>query len=553
MARTGNGLKIFTTGFLVLLFWAILLFWADWFCRKGIASANFRRIEAVWVMLEGMDRKNDPNFFPCSLLVSLGSGLPASVLGEPAWAPMSDARRSVIGKISTGWDVFQYDAESGLFEWKYYEGTLRRQKGAAHYLGPGGISPVKKESLGRFRDPFLYKDEQEGKLFIYDRQLRQFFHLDLCGMEPRFSAGPVLGDSIEPIQFGSLQKGREIDVVVQEARRWRPPKTGQTGGYAGRWWETVPSDFRLDTAGPWLLVLDADGQILRLNKESLCIEGPAGRLPAPVGLFGSRTEGRPEKLSAYRVYPVCREKNGQLVYYGCCAASAAPEGVGLAVECFDAQGQMTGYDMFRSPAANSVSGYYQEVLLSKLFERGDGALAITARFFADSLQPAVFHGLSFLCAEAIEPRAGMRALFLRPHSFIGILRRCRQMGLPAQFFWAFLMLLPSLLVGLGVGLCLRRKSLSLGGSSRAARGWFALGILFGVPAWITFHLVRPREKEVTCLNCGSLRRPDQMTCHVCRAGWDFKGLESPDWCLIEPLEESESPVGPALSERQTDL
>jgi len=48
----------------------------------------------------------------------------------------------------------------------------------------------------------------------------------------------------------------------------------------------------------------------------------------------------------------------------------------LAVECFDAQGQMTGYDMFRSPAANSVSGYYQEVLLSKLFERGDGALAI---------------------------------------------------------------------------------------------------------------------------------------------------------------------------------
>jgi len=300
-------------------------------------------------------------------------------------------------------------------------------------------------------------------------------------------------------------------------------------------------------------MLEADGQILRLNKESLCIEGPAGRLPAPVDLFGSRTEGRPNKLSAYRVYPVCREENGRLVYYGCCAASAAPEGVGLAVECFDAQGQLTGRNLFHSAAEDSVSENYEVELMSRLFERGDGALAITARFFADSLQPAVFHGLSFLCAEAIEPRAGMRALFIRPHSFIGILRRCRQMSLPSQLFSTFLMLLPSLFVGLWVGLCLRRKFLSFGGSSRAARGWFAAGILFGIPAWITFNLVRPKEKMVTCLNCGSLRRPDQMSCHVCRTGWDFKGLESPDWCLVEPLEESESPVGPAMSERQTEL
>jgi hypothetical protein len=546
MTRFGNGLKLFTAGFLVLLFWAILLFWADLLCRLGLVSARANGGVRVFpLFLMNTQRTGDSEFRSVYLRFDLDDAdeVWSEGLGEEAWAPFANGKRFVLDPIGWNrWNVIQYNSQAGLFEYRRYEGSVREQKGLTYYIGPQGIHSENAERVGRFCEPYFYKDGS-ASYYFYDRILRQFFRLSLGGAEPQFYSGPVLDDSNDIVQFGLLQKGRFFK--YQEAKQFL--QTDDEGR-----WEIAPSYFFTDTGGPYLFVLDRAGRILRLNKATLCLEGPAGRLPSPLGLFRSQTEGRPEKLSAYRVYPFYQQVNKEIVYLGCCAVSISPEGLGLAIQCFDAEGhpERSRYEVdgfsFAGKSKEVFLGYREDFLMPLLLERGEGALGAVFRFFVDSLQPAVFQGLSFVFADQIEPRAGFRALFLRPHSFIGILRRVEGLALWEMLIWVFLMLLPSLVVGLAVGLFLSKRSCAFGGSREEGRFWLAGGLLFGIPIWIAFHLVRPREKMVTCLNCGSLRRPSQLFCHTCRAGWDLEGLEAPNWCVAEPVEEAEVPSSAML-------
>ena len=156
-----------------------------------------------------------------------------------------------------------------------------------------------------------------------------------------------------------------------------------------------------------------------------------------------------------------------------------------------------------------------------------------------------------MLADAFEARGAFRAVFIRPNSFAGILARGEEPGLYRRYGFALLAILPSLVLGVVIGWALRRKALRLGESAGTGRLWFGLGLLFGIPAWITFAVVRSREAMVTCGNCGSLRRPDAAVCHACRARWDLSHLEAPAWRVVEPVcaDEARETAG-AVFERQ---
>ena len=68
-------------------------------------------------------------------------------------------------------------------------------------------------------------------------------------------------------------------------------------------------------------------------------------------------------------------------------------------------------------------------------------------------------------------------------------------------------------------------------SSRERKYWLYLIILFGIFAFIAYMIYRPKVVQVTCGNCGKLRRPDQERCHSCRAGWDMPQLETVGWAI----------------------
>ncbi|MHC4639315.1 MAG: hypothetical protein ACYTBV_17700 [Planctomycetota bacterium] len=71
------------------------------------------------------------------------------------------------------------------------------------------------------------------------------------------------------------------------------------------------------------------------------------------------------------------------------------------------------------------------------------------------------------------------------------------------------------------------------GLSQRARFWWALArAAFGLSAYITYRLTRPKITLVTCVNCGKLRRPDMETCHRCGAKWLIPELTPPTWRVV---------------------
>ncbi|MBN2065142.1 MAG: hypothetical protein JW745_10100, partial [Sedimentisphaerales bacterium] len=68
-------------------------------------------------------------------------------------------------------------------------------------------------------------------------------------------------------------------------------------------------------------------------------------------------------------------------------------------------------------------------------------------------------------------------------------------------------------------------------SNRQRKFWQYLIILFGPAAFLAYVIARPKIVQVTCANCGKLRRPDQDRCHNCLAGWEMPQLKEVGWVI----------------------
>lgn len=553
--RTGT---IISTGLLVLLFWGIGLFWIDFLCRIVTGDFADRQVSVTPVSLidPGMEAGSD--LCPPSFGIHLDSiEMNGTALGIAQMDSLCSSDYFLSQNINKDdWEAIYYDAQSGQIRYSFFEGPVQKaNEQFVLYAGPKGISEDPSEENGRFEDPIAYGD-QYG-CFVYDRSMRQFFRITFAALKQDETGRPYIADvrevfqgpvlsgdqTYQPIQIGTLAKSRDLGIYFTGPMRRISQEEGpeeSSDGWAGRGrnsWKEYDVGYK-NTAGDFLLVLDRSGRIDRLDKKTLEIAGTAGRLPSPKGLFSSQTEGIPAKLSAYQIFPISRQEGDKIVYKGCCAAAAAPEGFSKSIIFYDSKGQAVNCygDHYRLKDNRFV--IEENRLTDSIMNRAGGPLLMVIRLFVENLQPPVFNLASFAASDLFEARSGFRALFVRPNGFAGILSRIRDVTWLRRIWLVLLMILPSLLLGLVLGWGIRRKAMRLGYSSGAGYGWFVLGILFGIPAWITFGLVRSRETLVTCENCGSLRRPDQDLCHTCRAGWDLKHLEAPGWRVVEPIDNS---------------
>ncbi|MHC4740176.1 MAG: hypothetical protein ACYS9Y_14805, partial [Planctomycetota bacterium] len=69
-------------------------------------------------------------------------------------------------------------------------------------------------------------------------------------------------------------------------------------------------------------------------------------------------------------------------------------------------------------------------------------------------------------------------------------------------------------------------------SKRSKLYWLIGTVVFGLAAYISYRLTRPRETLVSCPNCGRLRRPDMDKCHRCGSGWVVAEMVAPNWRVI---------------------
>ena len=205
-------------------------------------------------------------------------------------------------------------------------------------------------------------------------------------------------------------------------------------------------------------------------------------------------------------------------YFGMCVSSLSREGTALAVAVFDPNGKL----IYRGDTRANDGTFTASAVYSK------SPLAKTVLFLLENLQPPAFGVASYLSGNSIEASAGHRALFVLPNSFVGMLGRYNGTKFDREVFFP-LLIGPSLVLSWWLAFRVRKDAKIIGLSGTAKKWWTIGTIAFGLPAYITYRLTRPKEALVTCQNCGKMRRPDMEICHRCGSKWEMPELTPPSW------------------------
>jgi len=397
------------------------------------------------------------------------------------------------------------------------------------YAGPEGISETADKTLGRFIDPIIYL--REG--IIYDKKLRCFFRID---DEKTVVKGPQLGDEDphRPVQIGMLRKNFPFLRLD-----WEPPMRNATPE------EREEKGFRLRTGYPYsrsivhrsgyypadhpLLVLDESGRIDLLDKQTLSFTGIAGRLPAPESVFPSKTSVTAKDLLSYEVLSLAF--NTDRKYRGMFAAGVGREGTAMALAVFNERGELIKTGHTRSTDRRGR----RNIPSSKtVFWEVPGAPATTAaKYLLENLHPPILSVVSYLTADSFEAASGHRALFLLPNSFIAMEGRDTTGNFAGRFVIGLFLILPSIILAILLAWRVSKNAAALGLSENARHCWIIGTLGFGLTAYITYRLTRPKITLVTCQNCGKMRRPDMAKCHRCGSKWHVPELTPPAWRVLD--------------------
>ena len=544
-----RAVSVLATGFIVLVLLSLPLFWARWLCDFTLVNWMPSVVRVAPSGLVPPELENDPNVVSHSY-VRAGTR-PA----EPSCLGIADyfGARSPGGRHS---NIYYYHKDKDRDEeaWMYFgkksgqivcrytdtqrmpDKTILRKK-VQLYAGPEGVSEIPDNNLGRFTSPIVNTGRigRRMPLTLYDKKLRCFFAVNFD--ERTVIKGPQLSkdDPHEPVKIGLLSKNSSfvyldwhppmIEVSLEEAKgRSYTRRTGDSC------FIPIISPYYPYSAGQNLLVLDATGRIDLLDRETLEFAGTAGRLPGPETYFGSRRSVTPKDLLAYEVLPLAFDTDHK--YRGMFAASVCREGTALAVVVFDENGKVIKREYSRLPKQEGSRTTYLRSSKAVFFEAPWAPTLTITKYLLENLHPPLLSLASYFTADSFEAAAGHRALFILPNSFIAMKGRDRHENFGERFMSALGWILPSIILAIWLA-CRVSKNATVVGLSENARLYWTIGTLaFGLIAYITYRLTRPKMTLVTCQNCGKLRRPDMNKCHRCKSDWHVPELTPPTWRVL---------------------
>lgn len=422
-------------------------------------------------------------------------------------------------EVNSFYRCIPIDSSTDEHTWVWKDATVL-------YFGPKGISDVPDNKPGRFVSPTVYayiestsyRRDSPPLCYVYDSNSRCFYTIDFKNQTVH--KGPNLQNSeAQPIDIVQLGKSDVLRIGIS-----RPSsKYGLRIRIGAR------------TRIGYLPVVDESGQINLLDPNTLGLHGPSVFLPRPKTLFG-RASSKPKHLLDYDVdlvgiapydkhsiyggFPTYSMTNETGEYLGLVAGSLSRQGMWTSVAVFDKDGK-------KIKSADSKSTFFDAP--------GGPALTITKYIF-ESLHPPVLTLASFFTAYSFDARSSHRALFLMPNSFVAMARDYEG-NIFYKFLIVLLLMLPGILFAGLLGWRVARDAAIIGLSHNAGRLWLAGTLVFGLPAYITYRLTRPKITFVTCANCGKLRRPDMETCHRCGSKWEVPELTPPTWRVLNGAEQ----------------
>jgi hypothetical protein len=394
------------------------------------------------------------------------------------------------------------------------------------------------EKLGRFLAPVAERFVLDPQV-VYDRAVRRFYAVDWFHRTVR--KGPQLPEdkTYRPVQIRVLAKNLQTPLILPFA-----PLKGNRRDQV-LW----PAYFWVKDLA---LVLDASGRIDLLDPQTLHFVGVAGRLMSPAFVFGPARQTGPEDVIAYEVSLIGLpggDGSKGWTYGGCAMATVSRDVAGMRLEVYDANGRSVASDETHIPqyveaADGRIMAQGSIPSVRAVYSRLPGAQVLTLiKFALESLHPPVLLALSHWAAPHLEASAGYRSIFLLPDSFVAMSARDAGIGMGARFFRACLLVCPAVLLALLLAWLVIRDGTKMGLSKNARVAWVAGAMAFGLPAYITYRLTRPRVTLVTCANCGVGRRPDLEKCQRCGSPWVVPELVPPAWRVLgeqEPAAESSS-------------
>jgi hypothetical protein len=561
--KRGHWIECLAVGFICLVLFCMPLFWIRYFCEVGlmIKASDDSQVEMSPSGLLSMDIETDPNV---SQFSHISANLQIWELDMPlqwlGWANFyksraREIRRRRIFIVHDPMKQTYFDKMSGHIVIEY--NSLMRQEDGTRGIkriklnaGPEGVSEDNNAEIGRFYDPILAEERDWGlavyknKFVLYDKKLRRFFRIDIG--ERTIKSGPELerGDKYNPIQIGYLNKNDRLldlwcyppmkEIIIkrqsEDSEQVREEKaSGYFIKYRGLEWATDRT-----------LVQDRSGRIDILDMEKLELVKTAGQLPGSPNLFHfseyfhSKQAAEPKELLGYLAYPFALEMDEP--YRGLITASINREGTMMAVAVYDSEGKVIRlfnsaighYSVLRSPRE------YRELRNRPVYFGTAWAPTLTIiKYVSENLHPPVLSLMSYFTADSFEAESGYRAMFVIPNSFIAMKGRKVGEGEVAKLIdTVFSLMGPGIILSILLAKLVGRDAKAVGISEEGRMLWIAATVLFGLVGYITYRVVRYKERLVTCVNCGKMRRCDMEMCHRCEVGWDVPELAEPQWRVI---------------------
>jgi hypothetical protein len=385
--------------------------------------------------------------------------------------------------------------------------------------GPKGVSRTPDKDLGRFDSPIILFEPPttyftpKATCIVYDRMSRCFFSIDFDN-QTILRKTELKDPAIQPFEIRPLIKTNILSINITPTQ-FNPPL------------KEYMAPIRRLSIGSHPLVLDESGKIYFLNPKTLNLSEPIGYLPQPKTLFGWGPQ-KPRDLMAYNIVVFASNlywSNGK--YLGMAAGSVSHQGKPIALAVFDREG-------------NRIKTAHTQ---ATIFKAPWGPASAMIKYLFENLHPPILTLASFFTAHYSKARSTYSTLFLMPNSFVASLRD-REGNIFFTFLIALLMMSPSLLFAGLLSWRVVRDAEAIGLSYNSRRLWVLGTIAFGLTAYITYKLTRPKITLVTCQNCGKPRRPDMDKCHRCKSGWHVPELTPPLWRVLNGTEQvqNSSPI-----------
>jgi hypothetical protein len=540
------GLRILTTGSLVLIFFAIPLHYGRSLCDALLQTCMPEDIRDIQIAPSGLlpeSVERDPNvdsmshasgrISRASLSASLG-------LVDYVQSFMPGGSRSdVFYEIKDQWAYFDRAGGQIVIDTPVRSQTVDGTWATRHttfYIGPNGFSETPGKELGRFLHPMFSHASMRSVDIVYDGGLRRFFAIDRKARTIR--GGPQLENSptAQPVAVGS-EDGSLVASVG-----WRPPqkrvlrekrpndsRDDDRPQYEMR--STIP--YAIGGQGRYVPVIDASGRVDLLDCDTLELITGRGMLPVPETLYG-RGSSRPRELLSYEIKVINTGLPEE--YTGMVVGSVSRQGTSMTLAVYDKTGKLVAsgvtakHDGSRSTVGTSAA--------AALFDVPPGPVLTISKYLLESLHPPVLTVVSFFAANSFSAIESYRTLFLMPNSFVAMHHDLAGGGIVWRFVSTFWVLLPAIFLSVLLAWRVSRDATIVGLSADTRSAWMVATIALGLPAYITYRLTRPKMVLVTCRNCGHPRRPDLERCHRCNSLWEMPELNPPAWRVLDGAADS---------------